>query len=226
MDGGPLSNLSTFLERLDDLGLVVSQQAAESLGLRDKCYELEQAAGEARLTDDDAEFLRQNVRKLRLTLDSELLQKKAFVVSPKRWDVDKLLTEPSALFAPELYASLESIPQFDFAEACRCIAFERPTAAAFHLMRGTEAVLRTYYCRVVRQKRLSEKDRTWGAMVEALRKRSKPPPKALLDELDNIRFNYRNPTQHPDATYDIHGAQDLLGLCIAVVNQIAAEEAA
>jgi hypothetical protein len=63
----------------------------------------------------------------------------------------------------------------------------------------------------------------WGPMVNQMRSRSKPPPSALLDELDNMRINYRNPTQHPDAIYDIHRAQDLLGVSIAVVNQMVQE---
>jgi hypothetical protein len=56
-------------------------------------------------------------------------------------------------------------------------------------------------------------------MVEHLRKRSDAPPRSLLDGLDNIRHNFRNPTQHPEAIYDIQEAQDLLSLSLDAVGR-------
>jgi hypothetical protein len=58
-------------------------------------------------------------------------------------------------------------------------------------------------------------------MIKHLRERRSAPPKVLLDHLDGIRTNFRNPTQHPDATYDIHEAQDLFSVCVDAVNRAA-----
>jgi len=64
----------------------------------------------------------------------------------------------------------------------------------------------------------------WGPMITELRaKRTNRPPQVLLDSLDNIRVYYRNPTQHPDAIYDIDSAQDLFGVCIDVIGKMASE---
>ena len=49
----------------------------------------------------------------------------------------------------------------------------------------------------------------WGPMVDSLRKRKTRVSKPLLDNLDNIRYSFRNPTQHPEKTYDIEEVQDL-----------------
>ena len=68
--------------------------------------------------------------------------------------------------------------------------------------------------------RLPPERRMWGPLVSQMRQRTRRPPESLLSNLDNIRVSYRNPTQHPDAVYDIHMAQDLFGLCIDVVNQM------
>lgn len=58
-------------------------------------------------------------------------------------------------------------------------------------------------------------------MVEQLRKKcSKRPPRELLDALDRIRENFRNPTNHPDKIYDIEEVQDLFGLCLDVINRM------
>src|SRR5258706_16076864 len=102
------------------------------------------------------------------------------------------------------------IAKYDVEEAGKCIAFERPTAAAFHLLRGTESVLKDFYCTMIKQKRCQL---MWGPMVADLRKRPKTKKNiVLLDNLDNIRRSFRNPTQHPEKIYDIQEVQDLWGL--------------
>lgn len=98
------------------------------------------------------------------------------------------------------------------------MAFERPTAAAFHLLRATEGVLRHFYCSVVKRNRIDPL--LWGPIITALRDRRKPPAASLLANLDNIRVSFRNPTQHPEKIYDIHEVQDLFGLCIEVINRM------
>lgn len=211
------------MESLKTLDFPVSAGLAFTQGLTELVDELD-TDEDATLSEDDAGKIHEAIDVIRPALDVEALNSKAFIVSPKRWDVDKLLREPSSMFSPGVFAQLDELTQFDFEEACRCLAFERSTAAAFHMLRGTEGTLRAFYCSVIKQKRLAKKDRMWAAMLAQLRGRSKPPPAALLDELDNIRNNYRNPTQHPEAKYDIHRAQDLLGVCISVVNQMAQEK--
>jgi hypothetical protein len=62
----------------------------------------------------------------------------------------------------------------------------------------------------------------WGAMVQDLRKRRKARPyEVLINNLDNIRNSFRNPTQHPEKIYDIHEVQDLWGICIDAINRMA-----
>lgn len=141
----------------------------------------------------------------------------AFIVTDKRIDVDKLLNNIPLLMAPEVFESLPEIAKYDFKEAGRCIAFETPTAGAFHLLRATEAVLREFYCINVRRGRV---DPLWFNMVEDMRKKRRKIPRTLLDNLDNIRWNFRNPTQHPEKMYDIQEVQDLFGLCVDVINRM------
>jgi len=217
------SNLQAFFDELAALNLQTTLIVAHNEGLWKLHEELEDAECE-RLTKDQASRLRISVGRVRKTLDAEAVQKKAFVASPKRgWAVDSLLQKPSTLFAEQVFQDLNEVAAYDFQEACRCLAFERPTAAAFHMLRGTEAILREYYCSVVKQKRLSATKRMWHPMVDQMRKRRAPPPSELLDALDQVRLNYRNPTQHPEAIYDIDGAHDLMSLCIPLVNRMCKE---
>jgi hypothetical protein len=64
-----------------------------------------------------------------------------------------------------------------------------------------------------------------GALVQTLRnKKRKPrPDETLLNHLDHIRRNFRNPTDHPDKSYDLDEVQDLFSLVADVLNRIARE---
>jgi hypothetical protein len=64
----------------------------------------------------------------------------------------------------------------------------------------------------------------WGPMSAQLRAlTSNKPSETILNTLDLVRVSYRNPTQHPEAKYDIESAQDLLGVCIDLINKMASE---
>lgn len=148
--------------------------------------------------------------------ESERIQ--AFFPSDTRWDTQKLLHNVSALFAPNVFAFLHDVAQYDFSEAGKCIVFELPTSAAFHLMRGTEMVLRQTYSAITGK---AGNKMFWGTIVSELKNNeTKAIPKTLYDHLNNIKDNFRNPTQHPDKIYSIHEAQDLFGVCIDVVDQM------
>lgn len=210
-----LDNIDRFFAHLQEFNLPITQRA--SCDLRELREELRKSESDHKLTETEALTLREIMTDLRKTLSAEARGKVAFIVTNKRIDVNKLLSDVPALMAPTIFYSLPDIAQYDFIEAGKCIAFERPTAVAFHLMRGTEAVLRHFYCSVIRRNRVRL---LWAPMVTHLRSRRKPPPEPLLDNLDNIRRSFRNPTQHPDKVYDIEEVQDLFGLCIDVVNRM------
>lgn len=210
-----LGNIDRFFAHLQEFDLPVTQRAANKLRqFRDA---LARSDSDHNLTADEASELRDIMGDVRNTLFAEAGGNVAFIVTDKRIDVDKLLSDVPALMAPGVFNSLPDIAQYDFIEAGKCIAFELPTSAAFHILRGTEAVLRHYYCSIVRRNRA---ELLWGPMVESLRRRRTPPPAPLLDNLDNIRRSFRNPTQHPDKIYDIQEVQDLFGLCVDVINRM------
>ena len=111
---------------------------------------------------------------------------------------------------------MPDIARIDFAEAAQCIAFMRSTAAAFHMLRGTESVLRHFYSQKIKRKRV---ELTWGPIVSELRSKTRISS-LLLNHLDHIRSGFRNPTAHPEKVYDIDEAQDLLSLCVDATNRM------
>ncbi len=209
--------LDGFFTYFSELDLRVTEKVAGDLrGIREKIKGLPTDSKTDKALADEVHTA---VNTLDATLDGELHLRTAYLVTPKRFDLENLLNAPQNLFGEDVYGSLPLIGKFDFWQACYCIAFDLPTAAAFHLMRGTEAVLRYYYNSLVLRNRIEKP--LWGEIIAQLRKkRRNPPPKALLDHLDHIRENFRNPTQHPDATYTSDEAQDLLAMTIDVVNRM------
>ena len=217
-DDHVLGNIEAFFGYLENLGLIVTHRVAKQQ-LSDIRKELESVNEGDSLTPDQADRIGSAMEKIRVTLDAELQGVHAYTPTSKRLNLSSLLENPKALFSPGVFDHLPPLAQRDFANAGRCIAFEISTASAFHLMRGTEAVLRFYYNEMVRQNRVSS--RNWGPIIADLRKRARTRKyDTLNNHLDNIRVSFRNPTQHPDAEYDIHEVQDLYSICIEVVNRI------
>jgi hypothetical protein len=209
-------NLDHFFSYLKNLDLLVTQRASEALKKFSDQLPKDDAS---KLSYEQGVELNRLMTEIRTTLEAELEGFEAFVITPKRLDVKRLLTDAGSLLAPGVYDKLPPIAQFDLSEAGKCTAFERPTAAAFHLLRATERVLVAFYEVLARHNRVS---RMWGPMVIDLRKRKNAKKhEVLLNNLDNIRKSFRNPTQHPELTYDIHETQDLWGLCIEAIGRMA-----
>ena len=193
------SNLKRIMSDMQKLNLRVSQQTIAAERLETMLKEFEGSDETSVLSTEHEKKLRHYVRELRQTLEAELRATYAYSLTPKRVDISRLIDEPESLFGPDVYEKLPAIAKYDFGEAGRAIAFELPTAAASHLMRATEAVLRVFYSTVVRTRRTA---RTWGEIVTDIRKRRiANKHAALLNHLDHIRHSFRNPTQHPDAQY-------------------------
>lgn len=216
-DGFTLFNIKRFLDYLKDLRLFVTERAAENL--RSFSGKLSKLDKDARLSSEQAEELQEMMNVIRTTLEAEINGIKAFSVTQKRIDIDKLINDVPSLFAPGIFSKMPDIAKYDFNEAGKCIAFERSTAAAFHILRGTEDCIRHYYLMLVRQRRVQ--DYSWGPVVKDLRSRRKTQKyETLHNHLDNIRLSFRNPTQHPEKIYDIQEVQDLWNLCIEAANRM------
>jgi len=108
----------------------------------------------------------------------------------------------------------------DFREAGRCLAFELPTAAGFHTMRATEAVLRKYY-KLVTRKDADASNLDWGTCTQEL-KRSNADQKVVL-HVDQIRDLHRNPLMHPEDYLDMKQALGLFDISKSAINAMAEE---
>lgn len=208
--------IDEFLQSLDDLDLKVTKEAAKDLiNIRKR---LDRLSESEKVDSSLATEITSAINKLDNTLDAELKLKNAYILTPKRFELTNLLKSPEKILARDVYTIIPNICQFDFRQACLCVAYSLPTAAAFHIMRAIEGALRFYYCTIVKRRRVDKL--LWGSIIKHLRQRRDAPPKTILDSLDNIRDNFRNPTQHPDARYDLDEAQDLLYVGSDAINRM------
>jgi hypothetical protein len=108
-----------------------------------------------------------------------------------------LLKSLDKLLAKGVNLQMSANARRDFFDATRCIAMNLPTAAAFHLLRCVEEMVKQLYYSFVKQNRMGKP--MWGPMLDKLKAKKRPKPSVeLVDHLDIIRRNFRNPTQHPE----------------------------
>lgn len=129
---------------------------------------------------------------------AELQSLPIFFVPPRgAFDNAYLIEAGDSLFPSSLYRKVPDT-KLDAEQVGKCIAFNLPTAAGFHLHRVNEAVLRKYYDFilpfVVRKKTAS-----MGVLLASLKKEEKGSP-AIIASLDAIKDFHRNPLMHPDHT--------------------------
>jgi len=161
--------------------------------------------------------IREAAKEFETVLKTECQAMDTYYVSKKGAYSTKDLVENAHHQIPE--PSRSSLPvqaKSDFDQAGKCIAFDVPTAAAFHLLRGTECVIKEYYELIVPgPKRASSKMRNWGVYIRLMRDHGGDAK--VLSILDHMRDVYRNPVTHPEENYTDEGVQVLFGLCISAV---------
>lgn len=221
-------NIRWLISHLERAEFFVSQRLAERLlgdmregWLREADEHSDDAewATTRTLTADEQKNLTTNANIVREAILAEAEGQVAFIASDGRYAVNKLLDNVGGLMGDGVFEQLPDLAKYDFEQAGRAIAFDLPTAAAFHLLRGTEAVLRDFYLRTVKRDRIKE-PRMWGPIVASLRQRRTPPSAVLLNNLDSLRAHFRNPTQHPEKVYDLDEAQDLMALSFDSVGRM------
>jgi hypothetical protein len=131
-----------------------------------------------------------------------------------------LIEDATRIFSNETRKMLSGAATRDIAEAGRCLAFELPTAAAFHLTRAAESVIREYYGLIVGTLP-KVKQRNWGAYIKKLREHG--ADQRILAALDQIKDLHRNPILHPELQLELDEAISLVGIIESAISSMVAE---
>lgn len=167
--------------------------------------------------------LTQKAKDFETVLANELPGLATYSVSPKGiFSTDDLITN-AELQIPETYrAALGEKAKADIQQAGKCLAFELPTASAFHMWRAVESVMDSYY-EALTNKSFADAGitRNWGAYIKALQ--TAKAQNKITVFLDHIREEYRNPISHPNEMLELDEAFALFGPAISVIGQMLKE---
>ncbi len=158
--------------------------------------------------------------KFETVLTEELAIVDTYSVTQKgAYSTADLITNAESLFSKDVQRKLPPNAIQDIREAGKCLAFETPTAAAFHVVRAIESVILAYYQKVMGTPPPTRM-RNWGVYIKNMRDSGKADPK-ILDFLTHIKDNYRNPVAHPEAVLTIDEVMVLVSVAVGAMSQMA-----
>lgn len=142
----------------------------------------------------------------------------AFLITQKGiYHTVKLISDASEHFEPEVLKHLPSTAIYDLQEAGKCLAFECPTAMAYHILRAIEAVILKYY-ETLTGHAWSKKQKGWWLYIDALKTLpSNPVPPSITQRLNEIREYERNPIAHPEFILELKQAIPFFNLGCSVI---------
>jgi len=206
-----LLEAETELTGLIEQTLVPLKTSAIFAGfLRDAIHNVASKEAEDEFTQADFYAINNTLSQFSSTLNGDTSIADTYVLSPKGgFDTTTLATNGRALFHNELAGKVpEAIT--DVEAAARCIAFDLPTAAGFHLHRANESVLHRYYD-AVSEGRPRPSGRNIGDYLREMDKHNAGDQK-VKTALRDLKDLHRNPLIHPDQSLDtVDEAIDLLG---------------
>lgn len=158
--------------------------------------------------------LRDALHSFEIILRNTLASVPAYHVSPKGiLSTEKLVNNAEEMFNASVLSHLSEVALADVKAAGRCLAFNLPTSAGFHIIRALEAVVVDY---IVRKTGSRPSKRSLGDYVESLRREKASDD--VIFVIDQIRRLYRNPLMHPEDVLGAEDAMDLFLLCRSAIN--------
>jgi hypothetical protein len=165
--------------------------------------------------------LQQQYTQYKTALTGELTVMDSYFVTQKGgFDTASLLAYGENLFPLELFSKVpEGLP--DVREAGRCLAFDLPTSAGFHVFRAVESVLRKYHAHVTGGNS-PPKVRNMGVYIKSLITSGKGNLKVIA-ALQQMKDLHRNPVSHPEAILTQEEALAIFGIARSVITPMLAE---
>ena len=153
---------------------------------------------------------------------AELQIRDAYYVSQKGgYDTSTLIERGENLLPAEVRGELAVESLQDFKQGCRCLAFELPTAAGFHFLRATEAVLHSYYDVMTGGRArptfgATQQPAPMGTYITEAGQHGTCDPK-VINSLRQLKDLHRNTLMHPEDVLTMNEALILLGMVMSVI---------
>ncbi len=186
--------------------------------------QLRKPTGEDRIDAHEMASLSSLVQRFERALASELVKAPVYAAKKRGiYSTYDLIENAHLCFSEETQNLMprESLAEFD--EAGRALAFGLGTAAAMHLLRAVEMVLKKYY-ELFSGTNVAKTERSYSIYLKKLasladdESNAKRPDKRLLQMLAQIKEHYRNPLTSPEKTISVGQAVSLFGLATAIIS--------
>ncbi len=170
---------------------------------------------EEELPNYQVENLKKSLERFETTLSFELPEQNLYIVPQRRgWDMTTLIEEADKDLSDAVRNALTVEERHDVRESGRCLAFDAPTAAVFHMFRALEAMVLRYMPAL--NITLKDSDRNLGKYISFMEQKGVDEKITLL--LRHIKDEYRNPGVHPGTFYDLDQAANQIKLAQSVMD--------
>ena len=157
--------------------------------------------GELLLAKNNTERLAQCLESTRINFLIQMNSKLVLVVGSRFADFIKSDDPPYGREVDDAFPKAAS----EISEAAKCLAFNRPTACVFHLMRAMELAVQKLAERLGK----TNIEKEWGKLLSDIAKEIEAMPKGtgrdewstIHTHLYHVKQAWRNDTMHPKTTY-------------------------
>lgn len=185
--------------------------------------EMLKVEAEKKVYRHEIEALKSSIQDLESVLSNDMPGVSTYVVSQKGiYKTDALIAHADQHFTEDIRKLIPEQGKKDLLESGKCLAFELPTACAFHLWRVVETVMSAYYEKLTKSTfKKDNVNRNWSEYIKALN--AKGANESITIYLDHIRDKYRNPQTHPEAMLEVNEALALFGVATSAIHQMILE---
>ena len=141
-----------------------------------------------------------------------------YAVTPKGiYSTPALIERAENALPADVKSRLSAETVYDIQQAGRCLAFNIPTAAGFHILKAVEGMIRAYHLKLT-GKHIAAKSRNWGAYIRDLSNHGADTK--VTAYLSHIKDFYRNPIVHPEVTLTAEQSLSLFSAAVSAVVQL------
>jgi hypothetical protein len=176
-----------------------------------------------KLTKQQEESIQYPANHFDLSFRSDLMRLHFYFIPQEGiYSLDVLLQSADKMYSPKILALLPKGTIENLNEFGKCYAYMLPTAASFHILRGTEMLVLDYV-RLFHTGTLItlERARDWGSYVRLLRKTK--ADLRVISKIDEVRELHRNPIIHPRTEVTMVHANLLFSSCYGLIPAILAD---
>lgn len=185
------------------------------------------ATGEDRIDAHEVAMLQSLLEKFEHALAADLNRSPTYTAEKRGiYSTYDLIENASQALPASLVKIIPSAAVQEFNTSGRALAFGLGTAAAVHLLRAIELVLRQYY-EIFAGSPAAKNERNFAIYLKKLtamadeESNTAKPDKRVIQMLAQIKDQYRNPLAVPDQSITTEQATALLGMATAIISLMA-----